>query len=457
MFEWINENWILLIVPISVFLAFCIIGLWARRVLYNRLVKLMAKSGWSGKEVLVHTTRGPLFFWFVLLGAYIALVISALPNDVKDIAIKIVASIFIVSIIWLLILLADRVMALYFDVIKSPGPPAKYFTNGIRITLLVLGVLILVDFWGWPVTPVIILLSAVILIFIIATRDAILNIFSGFEIAAGRLVKVGDFIKLGAGDEGYVIEMGWRNIKIKSPDQNIIVVPNSKLVRETIVNYGYPLKKADTPFQFYTRAHLKELTGLKAWYLPKLIEIIKKAPDSVIYYHTHHFMEEHQYLTPEPANDFSLWVGNDLDDPVLAEKLANIDTFAYSNIGSLKSALLLAMEQHLEANQWLKTKRASSGFYFIKSISIVLPTPYFASDLREFIEVVRKISIGSLYYHVFESRLRLQKKSNDFSVWIKDAFGEDDLAAKIDELAPYTYTLEALRSVIIQQAEKRIK
>lgn len=457
MIEWLNANWILLIAPAAVFLAFCIIGLWARRIVYNRLIKLMSKSGWSGKEVLVHTTRGPFFFWFVLLGAYVALMISEMSDAAKGIAVKIVASIFIISIIWLLIILAERLLVLYAEQIRTPRPIGKYAATAVRVTILVIGILILVDFWGWPVTPIILLLAALILIIIVASREAILNIFSGFEITASRLARVGDFIKLGSGDEGYVIDMGWRYIKIKSPDQSIIVIPNSKLVKETIVNYGYPLKKAAAPFKFYTRLHLKQLTGLKASNLMEFIEILKAAPDAVIYYHTYHFLEEHQYLTPEPANDFALWVADALDDRILSEKLSNIDTFAYYSISNLRSAILLVLEQHLEGHPALKKKRASREFYFIKSISIVLPTPYIATDLREFIEVIRKISIGSLYYHVFESRLRLQKRSNDFSVWIKDSFGEEDLADRIDTLFPYTYTLEALRSALIEQVEKRIK
>ncbi len=457
MIDWLNDNWILLIAPVVVFLAFCIIGLWARRVVYNRLTELMAKSGWSGKEVLVHTTRGPFFFWFVLLGAYVALMISELPEAGKDIAVKIVASIFIISLIWLLIILSERLLTLYSEQIRTPRPVGKHLATAVRVAILVIGILILIDFWGWPVTPIILLLSALILIALVASRDAILNIFSGFEITAGRLAKVGDFIKLGSGDEGYVIDIGWRNIKIKSPDQNLIVIPNSKLVKETIVNYGYPLKKAASSFQFYTRLHLKQLTGLKASNLLELIEIIKTAPDAVIYYHTYHFLEEHQYLTPEPANDFALWIDDSLDDRVLAEKLANIDTLAYFSVSTLRTALLLVLEQHLEGHPELAKKSANRDFYFIKSISFVLPTSYVATDLREFVEVIRNISIGSLYYHVFESRLRLKKRSNDFSVWIKDSFGEDDLADRIDMLFPYTYTLEALRSAIIEQVEKRIK
>jgi hypothetical protein len=457
MAEWLNQNWVNIIVPFSVFMAFCIIGLWARRVIYNYLIKSLSRSGWSGQETIIHSTRGPIFFWFILFGAFVSIQISEIPHGIKDVIVKLIASIFIISIIWLMIILIDRLLTLYLNEFRGLKLPEKYVAAALRTTILVVGVLILVDFWGWPITPLLILISALILIAVVALRDAILNVFSGFEIAASRLARVGDFIKLGSGDEGYIIEMGWRNIKLKTPDQNILILPNSKLIKESIINYGHPLKKADTPFRFFTRLHLKELTGQKASYITDLVDMIRESPDAVIYYHTHHFLEEHHYLTPEPANDFSIWVGDALDEPVLSEKLANIDTLAYTSLSALKSAIIKTIEQYLLEKPDIKNIKAGREFNFVKSISIVLPTPFYASDLREFVEVVRKITIGSLYYHVFESRLRLQKRSNDFSVWFKDCLGEDDLADKLDEMVPYTYTLEALRSQIIQQIEKRIK
>jgi hypothetical protein len=457
MLGWIQNNWILLVVPVSIFLAFCIIGLWTRRVVYNRVDRKLTESGWGGRDVLIQTTRGPFFFWFMLLGAYVAVNFSELSVEAKELGGKIIASIFIISIIWLLVILINRLLNISLAEIKSPKPPGRFIVNGARVTVLLLGVLILADYWGWPLTPVILLLAAAIFVAVIASRDTMLNIFSGLEIAAGRTIKEGDFIKLISGEEGYVTDMTWRNIKIKTSDQHTIIVPNSKLVKETVINYGRPLKRASKPFHFYTRLHLKELTGLKAVNLSEMVTILKSAPDSVIYYHTHHFLEEHQYLTPEPANDFALWVDDSLSEHVLSEKLANIDTFAYSSLDELKSAIVSAIEKYIVDNPGLSLVPGENEFHFLKSNSVVFPTPYFASDLREFVEVLRKITIDSLYYHVFESRLRLQKGSNDFSVWIRDSFGEQDLADKIDSLVPYTSTIEAMRSFIIQNIEKRIK
>ena len=68
------------------------------------------------------------------------------------------------------------------------------------------------------------------------------------------------------------------------------------------------LNKAKEPFKFYTQVSIPELTGLKASNLQDLLDLIKTVPGSVIYYHTHRFLQQHQYLSPEPPNDFAYWI-----------------------------------------------------------------------------------------------------------------------------------------------------
>ncbi len=65
--------------------------------------------------------------------------------------------------------------------------------------------------------------------------------------------------------------------------------------------------------------------------------------------------------------------------------------------------------------------------------------------------------MGSLYFHIFESRLRLGRGLNDFTAWLRDNLDETELGDEIAKLDPYTYTLEGLRSSLIQLLEKHIK
>jgi hypothetical protein len=204
--------------------------------------------------------------------------------------------------------------------------------------------------------------------------------------------------------------------------------------------------------------HLSELTGLRASTLSQLAGLIKQVPGSCIYHHTHRFLQQHQYLSPEPPNDFAYWVTDILGEDELGERLASIDTMQYSTIRDLRVKIASTIESYLNDNPLAKLKfaRSQEEFHFIKSVSFILPTNYAAYDLKEFAEVLKKITIDSIYFHIFEARLRLEKSTNDFSFWIENSLGDKELADKISGFDPYTRTLEDLRNKIIQIVERKI-
>lgn len=218
------------------------------------------------------------------------------------------------------------------------------------------------------------------------------------------------------------------------------------------------LKKASEPFRFYTRMHLHELTGLRASNLSQLFGLLKEVPDSCIYHHTHRFLQQHHYFSPEPPNDFAYWIDQALGERELAERLASIDIIQFSDIRSLREKIVVTIGAYLDNNPLSKLKFSNQQeeFYFVKSVSFVLPTLYSVTDLKEFSDAVGRVSIDSIYFHIFEARLRLEKHSNDFSNWIETCLGDKLLAERISRLDPYTYTLEDLRKKIIVMAKERM-
>jgi hypothetical protein len=196
---------------------------------------------------------------------------------------------------------------------------------------------------------------------------------------------------------------------------------------------------------------------LRAHNLRELVDNLKKSPDVVIYYHTHHFMEQHQNLVPELTNDFANWVNDALGNERLAEKLASVSTLDYLSLDLFRDKLVEILEENITSNSHLVNSPPGREFHFIKLVSVVLPTDYVARDLREFVEALRKISQNSLNLHVFESRLRFGRASNDFTYWLENNLDEPELGREVAAIDPYTFTLEGLRSLLIQVIEKRIK
>lgn len=219
-----------------------------------------------------------------------------------------------------------------------------------------------------------------------------------------------------------------------------------------------PLLKAKEPFRFYTRLHLSELTGLRASTLDQLVKLIKDVPGSSIYHHTHRFLQQHQFFSPEPPNDFAYWVTEILGEKELGERLASIDLMKFSRIHDLREKIILVIEEYLKEGRFAQPKFAREGeeFYFIKSISFVIPTDHVADNLADFVEIMKKITFDSIYFHIIEARLRLEKKTNDFSNWIDNSVGDKDLANELAVLDPYTRTLDDLRNAIVSIINKKL-
>jgi len=78
------------------------------------------------------------------------------------------------------------------------------------------------------------------LAFAFAARDVLANIIAGFFILADRPFIIGDRIQVGdfLGD---VIDIGLRTTKIKTLEERIVVIPNSKIASSELINFTLPM------------------------------------------------------------------------------------------------------------------------------------------------------------------------------------------------------------------------
>ncbi len=201
-------------------------------------------------------------------------------------------------------------------------------------------------------------------------------------------------------------------------------------------------------FRFHAKFDLTLLLGIRAKNVRELLDGITQVPESSIYYHTHRFLQQHHYLSPEPPNDFAYWIAEILNDVVLAEKISSIDIVQFHSIADLRTALTDVLSGHLSTLERMVDCPPGHEFHFTASQIFILPTPYVATTLRGFREALERVSVSSLYYHVFDAKLRLGHDENDFSAWFRD-IGQPDLANALKTLDPYTHTMEGLRKRII--------
>ena len=204
------------------------------------------------------------------------------------------------------------------------------------------------------------------------------------------------------------------------------------------------------PFVFDTELRLVVLTGIKVSRIAELRHTVSRIPGSSIFFHTHQVYLAHNFQKPLYYNDFAIWVSQALREEALAEKLAAIDLLAFTTIRELRLAILQTIDDYIETRgESTQPCRPDEAFHFCRSRSFVMPTGIVAYDVPEFFAKLHLISDASLYFHFFEARLRLGRRTSDFSRWLKDQ-GREDLASAIDGLNPYVRTLAELKQDIVR-------
>lgn len=115
----------------------------------------------------------------------------------------------------------------------------EIFNVGLMLaaTLVVLNRVFEVDLSALLVTSTVV--SAVIGL---ALQDMLGNVVSGLALQFDRPFDLDDWIKVG-GEEGRVTEMKWRTVTLRSIDNQSIIIPNTQMAGEEIINYSRPTRE----------------------------------------------------------------------------------------------------------------------------------------------------------------------------------------------------------------------
>jgi small conductance mechanosensitive channel len=117
-----------------------------------------------------------------------------------------------------------------------------FFGNLVYTALLVFVILTAISALGVPTTNFLAILGAAGLAIGLALKDSLSNFSSGVMLVTFRPFKVGDQIDV-AGVGGVVHAIGIFNVTLRTPDNRVIMVPNSLVYSGTITNYNAEPKR----------------------------------------------------------------------------------------------------------------------------------------------------------------------------------------------------------------------
>lgn len=231
-------QWIL---PIVFLLAGLLAGIIGEKFLFKKLKVFVSNTKIPGSEILFSSLHRMTFIWFALAGFSAAILSAPIKPDIANLLQKSITVIVLYSVTLVLARLSAGFVNVFTH--RTEGVSASLLSNIAKVSVIVLGSLILLQTVGVEITPVVTTLGISGLAVGLALKDTLENLFSGFYLIISKQVRTGDYVKLADNHEGYVIDISWRNTTIRELSNNVIIVPNSKLASAIFINYHLPVKE----------------------------------------------------------------------------------------------------------------------------------------------------------------------------------------------------------------------
>jgi small-conductance mechanosensitive channel len=238
-------DWVNLAISVFVVLVGYLLGTWLIRRLLPRVVRRTP----SPIDDAILEAVGPDVRWLVVvlgLGfatSRLVFVNADLKLFLKD-AYFVLGLVIAVRLVWHVI---DLGYQQYHEQLAQAGraeqldPALILLARLLRLSVIITGLLILLSYFGINVTALAAALGVVGLAFSLAAQDTLADAISGFIILADRPFRVGDRIEIqGEQTWGDVVEIGLRTTRIRTRDNRMVIVPNSIIGKNQVINYTYP-------------------------------------------------------------------------------------------------------------------------------------------------------------------------------------------------------------------------
>lgn len=218
------------------------VGFVVRKTVLGSIQKLAARTAWSFDDELVQAVRRPFVPWFFLGGLVVAARIAPLESSVRAVVDGVVTVAFIVSVtLWAAgaaVRLLERTGAS-----SSEGPESRsvgVVRYVVRLGILASGALVLLGTLGVSITPVLTTVGVGGLAVALGLQATLANLFAGMQVTLAGNLRVGDFVKLESGEEGFIDDVQWRVTRVRTLPNNFVLVPNSRFAESVVTNYSRP-------------------------------------------------------------------------------------------------------------------------------------------------------------------------------------------------------------------------
>lgn len=261
-----------LLVAVGLFVAFFIGLKIFKTIILKHLERLVAKTSTDldDRFVAILENISSLFYWFL------AFYLTVKTLNVQEFLEEILDGLFIILIIWEAIKIAQNLIEYGFRKVGRGDSTALHGIKLIvRITLWVIGLLLILSNLGFDITTLAASLGIGGVAVALAAQNILGDLFASFTIYFDKPFQIGDYIIIGE-HSGIVKKIGLKTTRVQTLQGEELVISNKELTEARVQNFK-KLKRRRVVFGFGV-TYDTPLKKLKA--IPELVRDIVAAQET---------------------------------------------------------------------------------------------------------------------------------------------------------------------------------
>jgi small-conductance mechanosensitive channel len=238
--DWINFGISFLLVFVSLFLA--------ARLLLALLMRLARQTTSEYDEAYLRSIRPQIHLLVLVISLDFATTrLLSILDSVKQALAQLYFAVIVLIIAVIIWKLIGHLVLWYQDLAKKSGESdhkeaaLQLGQRAGHILVIIISSLLILDNFGINVSALVATLGIGGLALSLAAQETLSNMISGIMILMDQPFRIGDRIEIqGLNTWGDVVDIGLRSTRIRTRDNRMVIVPNSSISKNQVINYTFP-------------------------------------------------------------------------------------------------------------------------------------------------------------------------------------------------------------------------
>jgi len=226
---------------------FLVLSELARYFVVHVAPRLVRGTKSSLDDEILKAIRGPIRVMIVLIGVYFASKsLDDLSSSIVEMLDTMATVVLILVAAYLVSNLVKAMLRWYSrDVAPHTGSDLDdhlipFLEKLITAVIYVIALLLIMSLFGIEITALVASLGVAGIAVALAAQETLSNVFGAFAILTDRPYKVGDRLLIQGIGQGDVMDIGLRSTRLKSRNDEIMVIPNQQMAGSEIINLSMP-------------------------------------------------------------------------------------------------------------------------------------------------------------------------------------------------------------------------